>query len=135
MIIADATTCLEVSGRGGGAAGASRQGTCHERLVLISSHAAPCLCSFCSVQAVMIIADATTCLEVSGKGELLEPADGVHAIGSGSRFAVAAARALMGTALPPLEIAQRAMAISAARCVYSNLFLWVWGGWRVLLSE
>ena len=44
-------------------------------------------------------------------------------------------RALMGTALPPLEIAQRAMAISAARCVYSNLFLWVWGGWRVLLSE
>lgn len=77
------------------------------------------LCAGAS-QAVMIIADATTCLEVSGKGELLEPADGVHAIGSGARFAVAAARALMGTALPPLEIAQRAMAISAARCVYTN---------------
>ena len=79
----------------------------------------------------MIIADATTCLEVSGKGELLEPADGVHAIGSGSRFAVAAARALMGTALPPLEIAQRAMAISAARCVYTNRCVCVcvwWGG-------
>lgn len=73
-----------------------------------------------SGQAVMIIADATTCLEVSGKGELLEPADGVHAIGSGARFAVAAARALLTTALPPLEIAQRAMAISAARCVYTN---------------
>lgn len=68
----------------------------------------------------MIIADANTCLEVSGKGELLEPQDGVHAIGSGARFAVAAARALMQTALPPLEIAQRAMAISAARCVYTN---------------
>lgn len=76
----------------------------------------------------MIIADASTCLEVSGKGELLEPRDGVHAIGSGARFAVAAARALMGTALPPLEIAQRAMAISAARCVYTNRLVGGWAG-------
>lgn len=68
----------------------------------------------------MIVADATTCLEVTGKGEVLEPEDGVHAIGSGARFAVAAARALMATALPPLEVAQRAMAISAARCIYTN---------------
>jgi ATP-dependent HslUV protease subunit HslV len=80
----------------------------------------------------MIIADANTCLEVSGKGELLEPQDGVHAIGSGARFAVAAARALMTTALPPLEIAQRAMAISAARCVYTNRYvLGIAVGWFV----
>ena len=43
----------------------------------------------------MIIADGSTCLEVSGSGEVLEPSDGVHAIGSGSRFAIAAARALV----------------------------------------
>jgi len=85
-------------------------------------------CHHCCHQAVMIIADATTTLEVSGKGELLEPADGVHAIGSGARFAVAAARALMTTALPPLEIAQRAMAVSAARCVYTNRWVLNEGG-------
>jgi ATP-dependent HslUV protease subunit HslV len=74
----------------------------------------------------MIIADATTCLEVSGRGELLEPADGVHAIGSGSRFAIAAARALMTVpGLQPLDIAQRAMRIAAEKCVYTNSnFIW-----------
>lgn len=75
----------------------------------------------------MIIADASTTLEVSGNGELLEPADGVHAIGSGSRFAVAAARALLQHApgLGPLEIASRAMAIAAEKCVYTNsCFTW-----------
>lgn len=69
----------------------------------------------------MIVADATTCLEVSGRGELLEPADGVHAIGSGSRFAIAAARALMRVpTLSPYEIAERAMKIAAEKCVYTN---------------
>jgi ATP-dependent HslUV protease subunit HslV len=74
----------------------------------------------------MIVADATTCLEVSGRGELLEPADGVHAIGSGSRFAIAAARALMTVpGLQPLDIAQRAMRIAAEKCVYTNSnFIW-----------
>jgi ATP-dependent HslUV protease subunit HslV len=74
----------------------------------------------------MIVADATTCLEVSGRGELLEPADGVHAIGSGSRFAIAAARALMSVpGLQPLDVAQRAMRIAAEKCVYTNSnFIW-----------
>jgi ATP-dependent HslUV protease subunit HslV len=78
------------------------------------------------LQATMIVADATTCLEVSGRGELLEPADGVHAIGSGSRFAIAAARALMTVpGLQPLDIAQRAMRIAAEKCVYTNSnFIW-----------
>ncbi|WIA13656.1 hypothetical protein OEZ85_007218 [Tetradesmus obliquus] len=78
------------------------------------------------LEATMIVADATTCLEVSGRGELLEPADGVHAIGSGSRFAIAAARALMTVpGLQPLDIAQRAMRIAAEKCVYTNSnFIW-----------
>ena len=71
--------------------------------------------------ASIIVADASTCLEVSGSGEVLEPADGVHAIGSGSRFAVAAARALMDVEGWTAEgIARRAMEIAAQRCVYTN---------------
>lgn len=78
------------------------------------------------LQATMIVADAATCLEVSGRGELLEPSDGVHAIGSGSRFAIAAARALMQVpGLQPFDIAQRAMRIAAEKCVYTNSnFIW-----------
>eukprot|EP00879_Flechtneria_rotunda_P010986 GHRR01011479.1.p1 GENE.GHRR01011479.1~~GHRR01011479.1.p1 ORF type:complete len:311 (+),score=96.07 GHRR01011479.1:432-1364(+) len=73
------------------------------------------------LEATMIIADATTCLEVSGRGDLLEPADGIHAIGSGARFAIAAARALITVpGLAPLNIAQRAMKIAAEKCVYTN---------------
>jgi hypothetical protein len=78
-------------------------------------------------KATMIVADAATCLEVSGRGDLLEPADGVHAIGSGARFAIAAARALLqhAPALAPMEIAARAMRIAAERCVYTNNhFVW-----------
>ncbi len=83
------------------------------------------------MQATMIVADATSCLEVSGSGEVLEPHDGVHAIGSGGRFAVAAARALLDVeGLDALEIARRAMAIAADRCIYTNThFVWeVLGG-------
>jgi ATP-dependent HslUV protease, peptidase subunit HslV len=48
------------------------------------------------LKAAMLVADATgACLEISGNGDVLEPADGVHAIGSGSRYALAAARALV----------------------------------------
>jgi len=48
------------------------------------------------LRAAMLVADATgACLEVSGNGDVLEPADGVHAIGSGARHALAAARALV----------------------------------------
>ncbi|GBF98136.1 ATP-dependent protease subunit [Raphidocelis subcapitata] len=78
------------------------------------------------LQATMIIADAATCLEVSGSGEVLEPSDGVHAIGSGARFAIAAARALMDEpSLPALDVAHRAMRIAADKCIYTNdSFLW-----------
>jgi len=48
------------------------------------------------LKAAMLVADATgACLEISGNGDVLEPADGVHAIGSGARYALAAARALV----------------------------------------
>lgn len=123
----------------------------------------------------MIVADAGTCLEVSGSGEVLEPSDGVHgaapatgaplpamravrlvqmrassrpqrwralwlpsslftarvrvaggpplpppaAIGSGARFAIAAARALVDQPqLSALDVAQRAMRIAADKCIY-----------------
>lgn len=78
------------------------------------------------LQATMIVADGATCLEVSGSGEVLEPSDGVHAIGSGSRFAIAAARALMDQPqLSALDVAHRAMRIAADKCIYTNdSFLW-----------
>lgn len=74
----------------------------------------------------MIVADGASCLEVSGAGEVLEPADGVHAIGSGSKFAVAAARALLDVpGMSAMAVAQRAMQIAAERCVYTNTqFVW-----------
>lgn len=53
------------------------------------------VCRGVVLQASMLVADASSCLEVSGSGEVLEPPDGVHAIGSGARWAIAAARALI----------------------------------------
>lgn len=80
----------------------------------------------------MIVADASTCLEVGGNGDVLEPADGVHAIGSGARFAIAAARALTEASdLGALDIATKAMRIAADRCVYTNTNFF----WEQLMSD
>jgi ATP-dependent HslUV protease, peptidase subunit HslV len=75
------------------------------------------------LEAMLIVADKTTLLTVTGAGDVLEPEYGVAAIGSGGQFALAAARALMDFDLTPEEIARRAMAIAAEICVYTNTAL------------
>lgn len=73
------------------------------------------------LQAELLVADASTTLTVSGNGDVLEPHDGVMAIGSGGNFAVAAARALIDVeGMDALAIAQKSMKIASDMCVYTN---------------
>jgi ATP-dependent HslUV protease subunit HslV len=72
------------------------------------------------LEAALIVANSEVTLEVTGNGDVLEPADGVLAIGSGSPFATAAARALMHTDFTAMQIAERAMTIAGDMCVYTN---------------
>lgn len=74
------------------------------------------------LQAQMIVADSEKSFLVSGNGDLLQPDDGeLLAIGSGSTFALAAARALLRhTELSAVEIAREAMTVAAEICVFTN---------------
>lgn len=73
------------------------------------------------LNAMMIVADATTLLIVSGTGEVIEPDDGVCAIGSGGNYALAAARALMEeTDYSADEIAVKALKIASKICIFTN---------------
>ena len=69
----------------------------------------------------MIVADRAETLVISGTGDVIEPDDGVVAIGSGGSFALSAARALLrNTSLGAREIAERALEIAAEICVFTN---------------
>ena len=73
------------------------------------------------LEAMLIVADKTTMLIVSGTGEVIDPDDGIAAIGSGGNYALAAARALkQNTDLSAKEIAEKALHIAASICVYTN---------------
>jgi ATP-dependent HslUV protease subunit HslV len=73
------------------------------------------------LEAMMIVADETVTLTLTGAGDVIEPAQGIAAIGSGGDFARAAARALFEeTRLDAEAIVRRAMAIAASICVYTN---------------
>jgi len=73
------------------------------------------------LEAMLIAADEKDLLVVSGSGEVIEPDDGIAAIGSGGSFALAAAKALIAnTDLSPREIAQKSLEIAASICVYTN---------------
>ncbi len=73
------------------------------------------------LEAMMIVADANTLLTITGAGDVLEPQDGVAAIGSGGEYARAAALALVAeTELDAEAVSRRAMAIAASICVYTN---------------
>ena len=73
------------------------------------------------LEAMLIVADKDHGFLISGNGELIEPDDGVLAIGSGGSYALAAARALLtNTALEPKDIVQRSLHIAGEICVYSN---------------
>ncbi|MBB5073369.1 ATP-dependent HslUV protease subunit HslV [Bartonella callosciuri] len=72
------------------------------------------------LEAMMLVADKKITLALTGLGDVLEPEDGVMAIGSGGNFALSAARALMDMDLDAETIAHKAMAIAAKICVYTN---------------
>lgn len=72
------------------------------------------------LEAMMIVADKTISLILTGNGDVLDPEDGVAAIGSGGNYALASARALMDTKLNAEEIARKSMKIAAEICVFTN---------------
>jgi ATP-dependent HslUV protease, peptidase subunit HslV len=73
------------------------------------------------LEAVLLAVDATGAFLISGTGDVIEPDEGVMSIGSGSPYALAAARALMAhTQLSAREICREAMGIAASLCVYTN---------------
>jgi len=73
------------------------------------------------LEALLIVADQKDMLIISGNGDLIEPDDGIAAIGSGGSYALAAARALSKhTELSARDIACEALKISSEICVYTN---------------
>ena len=74
------------------------------------------------LQALLLVADKEKIFLLSGNGDLIEPDDGIAAIGSGGPFALAAARALLKhTDLTARQIAEEAMTIAGNICVFTNL--------------
>jgi ATP-dependent HslUV protease subunit HslV len=73
------------------------------------------------LEAMLVVMDANATYLLSGTGDLIEPDDGIVAIGSGGAYALAAAKALAAhTALDARAIAEQAMTIAGSICIYSN---------------
>ncbi len=73
------------------------------------------------LDALLVAADREHGYVISGSGELIEPDDGILAIGSGGHYGLAASRALLGaTSLTARDIVQQSLEIAAAICVYTN---------------
>ena len=73
------------------------------------------------LEALLAVADVNHGFVISGTGDIIEPDDGILAIGSGGSFALAAARALVThTEMPPKEIVRKALEIAGEICVYTN---------------
>jgi ATP-dependent HslUV protease subunit HslV len=73
------------------------------------------------LEALLIVADAKSTLMLSGTGDVIDPDEGICAIGSGGSYALAAGRALMeNTDLNAREIAEKAMKIAGDICIYTN---------------
>src|SRR5499433_4193494 len=76
------------------------------------------------LEAMLIVADENSSLVLSGGGDVIEPDDGVVAIGSGGPYAIAAARALLRhTDLSARDVALEAMKITSEICIYTNFDL------------
>lgn len=73
-----------------------------------------------NLEALMIVADKDVMLILTGNGDVLEPEEGIAAIGSGGNFALAAARAVAEYEEDAERIARRAMQVAAEICVYTN---------------
>jgi len=73
------------------------------------------------LQAMLVVANAERAYLISGTGDLIQPDDGILAIGSGGPYALAAARALIKhTSLGATDVAREAMHIAAEICIYTN---------------
>ena len=72
------------------------------------------------LEAMMIVADKSESLVLTGTGDVLEPEGGLMGIGSGGNYALAAARALIDTDMSAEDIARKAMAVAAEICVFTN---------------
>lgn len=73
------------------------------------------------LESMLLVADKNSLLVLSGNGEVIDPDDGVCAIGSGGNYALAAARALIrNTDLSAEEIAVKALEVAASICVFTN---------------
>ena len=76
---------------------------------------------FGKLEALLAVADADTSLVISGTGDVIEPEDGLIAIGSGGMYALSAARALLAhTRLDAKAIATEALGIAGDICIYTN---------------
>ena len=76
---------------------------------------------FGKLEALLAVADAETSLIISGTGDVIEPEDGLIAIGSGGMYALSAARALLAhTELDAKSIATEALGIAGDICIYTN---------------
>ena len=73
-----------------------------------------------NLEALLAVSSAEASLIISGNGDVIEPDDGLIAIGSGGMYALAAARALIDTKLSPRTIAEKSMKIAADICIYTN---------------
>ncbi len=73
-----------------------------------------------NLEAMMAVADKDITLILTGNGDVLEPVDGIAAIGSGGNFALSAARALIDYESDAETLARKAMKIAADLCVYTN---------------
>ena len=73
------------------------------------------------LEAMLIVADTTATLLISGNGDVIEPEAGVLAIGSGGNYARAAAIAMTeNTQLPPEEVVEKSLSIAGDICIYTN---------------
>lgn len=73
------------------------------------------------LEALLAVMDSNHSLMISGKGDVIEPDDGILSIGSGGAYALAAARSLLeNTDLPPEEIINKSLEIAANICIYTN---------------
>ncbi|HBF49328.1 MAG TPA: ATP-dependent protease subunit HslV, partial [Massilia sp.] len=74
------------------------------------------------LEAMLLVADKEVTLIITGNGDVLEPEDGIGAIGSGGIYAQSAAKALQeNTELPPAEVVKKALTIAGELCIYTNL--------------
>jgi ATP-dependent HslUV protease subunit HslV len=74
-----------------------------------------------NLEALLVVADPATTFLISGSGDVIEPDEGIAAIGSGGSYALASARALMeNTELPARAIAEKSLRIAGQICIYTN---------------